>query len=158
MGLAGDWCQCNVSTFWKMRSAWIHTVSTIRLRIYFGAIFSSWKMYPIPVEQRVQQQCARAPLPMQLRSYCICCCTCFAGNKKTKALCVLDDYQQNPDGLAEGDVVKVIDAELKFYHIMKFKVTIVAFRACCHVHVSSMLSFPGCCLRNVIVHLAVAIF
>lgn len=133
------------------------TESMTRLRICFGAILRSWKMYPMPVEQTVQQ-CARAPLPMQLRSYCICCCTCFAGNKKTKALCVLDDYQQNPDGLAEGDVVKVIDAELKFYHIMKFKVTIVVFRAGSHVSFSSTLSVPEFCLRHVIVDLAVTTF
>lgn len=60
---------------------------------------------------------------MQLRSYCIYRRACSSGNERTKALCVLDDYQQNPDGLAEGDVIKVVGAGLKFFHIMKFKVT-----------------------------------
>lgn len=35
----------------------------------------------------------------------------------------LDDYQRNPDGLKEGDMITVIGKGLRFYHVRLFKVT-----------------------------------
>ncbi|CAM9438745.1 unnamed protein product [Ascophyllum nodosum] len=34
---------------------------------------------------------------------------------------VLDEYQKNPKGLAEGDIVTVVAKDLRFYHIRKYK-------------------------------------
>ncbi|CAM9907444.1 unnamed protein product [Scytosiphon promiscuus] len=33
----------------------------------------------------------------------------------------LDDYQKNPDGLQEGDMITVVAKGLKFYHVRGFK-------------------------------------
>ena len=44
---------------------------------------------------------------------------------------VLDEYQKNPKGLAEGDIVTVVAKDLRFYHIRKYKV----WYPCCRIHV-----------------------
>lgn len=44
------------------------------------------------------------------------------GLSHTRVNCVVDEYQENPEGLEEGDMVKVIAKGLKFYHIRAYKV------------------------------------
>lgn len=38
----------------------------------------------------------------------------------------LDDYQKNPDGLQEGDMITVVAKGLKFYHVRGFQVRFLA--------------------------------
>lgn len=40
----------------------------------------------------------------------------------SRLLCVLDEYQENPEGLVEGDFVKVVAKGIKFYHVRSYKV------------------------------------
>lgn len=35
----------------------------------------------------------------------------------------LDDYQRNPDGLKEGDLITIVGKGLRFYHLRQIKVT-----------------------------------
>lgn len=52
---------------------------------------------------------------------------------------ILDDYQKNPKGFKDGDLVTIQSEGLKFYHIRKFKVQGVQ-RLCYMYHMYSIVA------------------
>lgn len=46
----------------------------------------------------------------------------FTESCGSRVLCVLDEYQENPEGLVEGDFVKIVAKGIKFFHVRSYKV------------------------------------